>query len=113
MKQKDKELLLKDLCARMPYFVECYCNNTSDNWCILTPVVISNLINSTENLILKPYLRPISSMTEEEKQIFFYLNEHGDCYDIVDFYNSHHFDYRGLIKKDLAIEVLEGMYNIK
>ena len=58
---------------------------------------------------VKPYLRPMSSMTEEEYQEF--------GYDVLrytprelDWLNEHHFDYRGLIEKGLAIEAPEGMY---
>jgi len=54
----------------------------------------------------------MSSMTEEETKI------HGDLicncqnYEVVDWLNAHHFDYRGLIEKGLALEAPEGMYEI-
>ena len=57
-----------------------------------------------------PYLRPMSSMTEEEKR------EYNKCmwaYQDVDFCNEHHLDYRGLIDKELALEAPEGMYNLE
>ena len=72
---------------------------------------------------IKPYLRPMSSMTEEElkeyhKTFFYherYDNEHKtgqNCsitFETYDWLNSHHFDYRGLIKKGLALEMPEEM----
>jgi hypothetical protein len=75
----------------------------------------------------KPYLRPMSSMTEEEKKEFesfgWMVNEFDDNYPWVhigqienvllglDWLNKHHFDYRGLIERGLALEAPEGMYN--
>ncbi len=84
----------------------------------------------------KPYLRPMSSMTEEEKKYlyktykFFYSDNHITsetvsiekkieptivdeihCCCIIDWLNAHHFDYRGWIDKGLALEAPEGMYN--
>jgi len=66
-----------------------------------------------------PYLRPMSSMTEEEKKIYsnFFISKEIDNfdfdipnYDTIDWLNAHHFDYRGLIEKGLALEAPEGMY---
>lgn len=67
---------------------------------------------------IKPYLRLMSSMTEKEKsQYNFYLTRIEFAYDaslLIDWLNSHHFDYRVLIKKGLAIEVTEenNPYNL-
>jgi hypothetical protein len=70
--------------------------------------------------MVKPYLRPMSSMTEEESkeintllQTDFYVD--GFLYPIaainmINWLNAHHFDYRGLIEKGLALEAPEGMY---
>ena len=65
--------------------------------------------------IIKPYLRPMSSMNEDEKveynKTMFQSERYISCYSAdIDFLNSHHFDYRGLIKKELALEAPEGMY---
>ena len=61
---------------------------------------------------VKPYLRPMSSMTqeeyEEEVSSLFGWNTEWEHYDWL---NAHHFDYRGLIEKGLALEALEDMYN--
>lgn len=58
-----------------------------------------------------PYLRPLSSMTEEEESEYYSLGIQPIVYDVdflsVDWLNAHHFDYRGLIPKGLAIEVTE------
>jgi hypothetical protein len=68
---------------------------------------------------IKPYLRPMSSMTEEEYENFretFKWFEQFDklifewTYKSYDWLNKHHFDYRGLIPKGLALEALENMY---
>ena len=129
MAQEDKELLLKDLCARLPYTVICqfiwtYSNETTDGEEVIA-IHDDNIkcINTNTKEIqadyydewvdlehCKPYLRPISSMTEEEKKEFFQLMGNGTDIKRVDFYISHHFDYRGLIEKGLAIKALKGMY---
>ena len=135
MNKEDKELLLRDLSARLPYSQKIYYyylnkNNVEveetreldfsdieslkytneyecqDNWCII---------------VFKPYLRPLSSMTEEEyksicKEFLFYgdsilhNSELLTCGEAVDWMNAHHFDYRGLIEKGLALVAPEGMY---
>jgi len=117
MIQEDKDLLLKDLCARLPYnFVYCYCNAplAKGNPIILTPVVISNLMNATDDLVIKPYLRPMSSMTVEEKKEYDSFSKptgHRKVWiNRIDWLNRKVFDYRELIKKGLALEALEGMY---
>ncbi len=131
MKQEDKELLLKDLCARLPYKVKISANNNTATLCgIDENVVIARqdrrrykeefiLAVGNDVDIVKPYLRPMSSMTEEEKKIYdhrlecmFYDNAYDDAF-AIDWLNSNHFDYRGLIDKGLALEAPEGMYEIK
>ena len=128
MKQEDKDLLFKDLCARLPYKVKVFyeyvdsLNNktygyslTLNTWCI-------NELEA-EKATIKPYLRPMSSMTEEEKEelYHYYCNEIADNLNTpnltwevrccisnsfgTDWLNAYHFDYRGLIPLGLAIEV--------
>ena len=67
---------------------------------------------------IKPYLRPMSSMTDDEKKEYvnFFEDIDGYVYSIdatieIDWLNAHHFDYRGLIEKGLALPAPEGMYN--
>jgi hypothetical protein len=113
---EEKSLLIRDLCARLPYYTELYSNVSDGNWAILTPVVISNLMSATDKLVIKPYLRPMSSMTEKEKEEycnlqakFLYSSQYPvtDAYELFDWLNKNHFDFRGLIEKGLAIEVTE------
>ena len=124
MKQGDKELLLKDLCARLPYGVKVQSPNGEISVLVNPPCTIQD-----DNFNFKPYLRPISSMTDDERtQLDLILPfgvklEYGDVdfaeasiadtttvLDYIDWLNTHHFDYRGLIEKGLALEAPEGMY---
>lgn len=119
MRQNDKELLIRDLCARLPYGVIVhleYDKNTSVTREMGLGSLHDIMFDSAEG---KPYLRPLSSMTEEESKEFgllqtdFYID--GFLYPIaasnlIDWLNAHHFDYRGLIEKGLALEAPEDMY---
>lgn len=123
MTQEDKELLLRDLCARLPYGVHCCVLNLSktikEDDDILYGVIGDNVItlkfNEDDCLMyyqIKPYLRPISSITEEERaeriSILWKLEGHVDedvTYKYQDWLNKNHFDYRALIPKGLAIAV--------
>lgn len=139
MTQEDKELLLKDLCARLPYGVvvvldEKFGFNKG------TRTLVKELLDLYCVEGMKPYLRPLYSMTREEKKELerlidkklngieqdddeewapwvlhyttgirnsiggekFYFDDMSFIYDWL---NSHHFDYRGLISKGLAIAV--------
>ena len=120
MTQEEKELLLRDLCARLPYGVKCYIKFDDGkifNERTLAPVMIQDFKKHSFVSFI-PYLRPMSSMTEEEykaiRDCFVYC---GDEFiasgKAVDYFNSHHFDYRDLIEKGLALQAPEGMYNIK
>lgn len=139
MKPKDKESLLKYLCAILPYDVHCCVFNLNgsikENDDILYGVIGDNVITlkSKEDECLmyyqiKPYLRPMSSMTEEEKnEIDTLLDIIGspsnvpdederiidcsyECITLIDFYDSRYLDYRGFIGKGLALEAPEDMY---
>ena len=115
MTQEDKELLLKDLCARVLYHPKGHvvnaCNGAQcDEW--LTCATFSMFTNVINNCRL--YLRPMSSMTEEERHTFDTITRGYTIHQqasLFDWLNAHHFDYRGLIEKGLAIEAPEGMYN--
>lgn len=109
-KDKKIELLLTDLCARLPYGI--FVKDEVDDKAIYTIDYHPHLRNC------KPYLRPISSMTEKE------TIEHEDLvawhkeWEVTDWLNAHHFAYRTLNGKDMfelgiAIVAPEGMYNIK
>lgn len=149
MTQEEKDLLLKDLYARLPYGVKAtlseyhidefpyngtYCDKVIN---LGTCEDTINLLNHIEKYGVKPFLRPMSSMTQ--KEIDEYDAELDKDMDVVmdgaldkdrhitsdgkhnfsknfvayfgnDWLNAHHFDYRGLIEKGLALEAPEGMY---
>jgi len=120
MTQEDKKLLLKDLSARLPYGVVCEFKRSTLN------VLYNNIyddaltINNIEYVlkddsIVRPYLRSMSSMTEEEHMKLRAVYDNGsnglfDEYSHIDWLNAYHFDYRGLIEKGLALEAPEDMY---
>ena len=116
MTQEDKQLLLVDLCGRLPYGVKIELMPVTRGKCAtLTPIILYDYYISDDVNYL-PYLRPISSMTEEEDKEFALLqvNVHRadilyaiDCIKVIEWLNKHHFDFRGLISKGLAIEVTE------
>ena len=122
MTQEDKELLLQDLCARLPWGVKVQYNNKIYSIDYVSAeyeeVKLDILDNYTVGISdIKPYLRPMSSMTEEEtKEYHKILITSQDCSFensesattmVNDWLLSKHFDVRGLILKGLAIEVTE------
>ena len=134
MTLEDKELLLKDLCARLPYGVKVKTNNIN----ILKLGTHTRVGEYVTDVIepCKPYLFPLSSMTEEQKKEYYSLandvtikpgqgcylgikihcitlgisdNPHEGVWDYInldalDWLNKNHFDYRGLIPMGLAID---------
>jgi len=144
MTREEKQLLFKDICARLPYGVKVHCewnlfrgNRISEDGELVSINIYDDSIqfkmnngriteipfNRIDGTVL-PYLRPMSSMTEEEKiQLSQYacigedLNgefidevQRKDCAAYVDWLNAHHFDYRGLIPMGLALEAPNNMY---
>lgn len=127
MTQEDKELLLKDLCSRLPYGVKveydnCACEVISidKDTKELTIWKCFGYSPGVELENVKPYLFPISSMTEEQKEEFntqslklqLQVIDEEIMYEKatefeVDFYNKHHLDWRGLIPKGLAIDATD------
>ena len=117
MKQEDRELLLKDICGRLPYGVkvEIY-NHWRDDYEdeTLTLENYAKLINTFSVKDIKPYLFPMSSMTKEQKKEYnnlceTILDDFGypasfDTIDSLDWLNKNYFDYRGLIYMGLAID---------
>ena len=123
MTQEKKDLLLKDLSARLSYGVRvCYKIHSEDEpFDVTLSGLLLDYFNNKTVVEVKAYLRPMSSMTEEEKEKYFKwkaLFENGldffeqDLKDVMDWLNAHHFDYRGLIQMGLALEATEDMYKI-
>ena len=143
MTQEDKELLLKDLCSRLPYGVIGKCEidasyDTSFDTIFQTHKFNAEVYGIKEDILLvtplieysdeqtfaeeevsdgvsildfTPYLFPMSSMNDEQKsryhlcltRILFARND-SLLILLIDWLNAHHFDYRGLIEKGLAID---------
>ena len=120
MTTEEKELLLKDLCARLPYNVICQVEfkesgKYNSKVMLLSGIFTDEAYFTTKGGSIysneyKPYLFPLSSMTEEQRQEYQYITErwmHDSSYSIgdsIDWLNKNHFDYRGLIEKGLAID---------
>ena len=130
MTKEEKDLVMKDLCSRLPYGVYVQIVDRvgfTHTLVELNPEVIQKMWSYKS---IKPYLRPMSSMTEEEREElkeltaadivtntgFGYKNLRGmcfgmmwdDCQEIIDWFNKKMFDYRGLIPRGCAIAVTEG-----
>ena len=138
MTQEEKQLLLKDLCARLAFGrVKCqvkvesfneemedYTELFDDEIVFIEPGIYNAYLYNEGTDVdisdIKPYLRPMSSMTEEEKKEFHHVaslqrNYVGDGvfythWQMNDWLNKNMFDYRGLIQKGLAIEAPRDMY---
>ena len=121
MTQEDKELLLKDLSARLPYGIKFLRESWNYEWDqelsvieVLEDIDKDGYINNTKVYDvgdIKPYLFPMSSMTEEQSKVYhelingmFGTSALINFEVLTDFFNANHLDYRGLIKKGLAID---------
>ena len=152
MTQKNEELLIEDLSCRIPYGVIVNVEGLSNvklesvNWYYEVKVDDGSSTDLYPISEVRPYLRPMSSMTDGEKEDLKSKCTHTETekdwegirsdrwgiqilekydtrncdnpiwtstinMDAIDWLNKNHFDYRGLIKKGLAIEAPEGMYN--
>lgn len=134
MEQEKKELLIKDLCARLPYSGVQIHISYADGFKYDKTLTYEDVKNYSElpacsTTIVKPYLRPLSSMTDEEEAEIANIIE--EVYDFtfrteellemipmqktfpmasVDWFYENGFDIRGLIEKGLALEAPQGMY---
>lgn len=131
MTQEEKDLVIKDLSARLLYKVKFSFNLWNEEKqeevnavCTIYSVNTDGYCEALEESghipldFAKPYLRPMSSMTDEEREEYIqFIGEINGCAYFIDpisqmdWLNKHHFDYRGLIEMGLAIEAPEGMYN--
>ena len=136
MTKEQKDLLMKDLCSRLPYKVKAQIPDKHGGYtAIIENIDIEGYIVDSEGYLteiewVKPYLFPFSSMTEEQKIECFKgtpleIDKYGgvavkdDFYgnslytdleiylEVIDWLNKHHFDYRGLIEKSLALDATE------
>lgn len=143
MTNEEKQLLLNDLCGRLPYEVKVdHFGVTRDLLGVIpssfpcASVMVGYDINDYEDSVIediKPYLRPMSSMTDGEREEWadkfnFAMDELSSILDekeaedaapymfakshftSIDWLLAHHFDFRGLIEKGLALEAPKGMY---
>lgn len=131
MTQEEKQLLIKDICARLPYWPHIKTLTDDDAYIVGLDDTEEGLfyvhvledgdsydaIISVENF--KPYLRLMTRMTEDEDKEFTLLqiNFYSDgllyptaAINMMNWLNAHHFDYYGLIEKGLALEAPEGTY---
>lgn len=124
MTKENKELLFKDLCARLPYNVICQVEFRENGKYKSKVMLLSGIFTdeayfttkggSIYSNEYKPYLFPLLSMTEEQKVIYGDLcysiiqslakNMQSELNELINWLNAHHFDYRGLIEKGLAID---------
>ena len=131
MRQNEKDLLLKDLCMRLPYSVkgEKYTIRMDGEFVPLIDVEIITAediitLNGCPGYTIKPYLFPLSSITEEQKNELSEMEwsfdnsticnilecfgtyrayvDHSCCFELIDWLNKNHFDYRNLIPMELA-----------
>ncbi|WP_291631531.1 hypothetical protein [Clostridium sp.] len=125
MTQENKDLLLKDLCARLNTKLVCSIYRTDDQGIGYRNEILHGYCNIdawnefyfgedcgisiNDILKIKPYLFPMSSMTEEQEKEYNDLN----CYELgwfphtekaLDYLIKNHFDYRELIDEGLAID---------
>lgn len=129
MTQQEKQLLTIEICTRLPYGVTVKCLIDDEDFieeegsefdiCGYDGIDFINE-NALELRVdvIRPYLRSLSSMTEEERKYYNALVQSvrdGETYEyeVVDWLNENDFDYRGLIEKDLAFEMPKSMYKTK
>lgn len=106
MEENNKQLLIRDICARFPYGVYVKFKQYNEPLCLSIKDALA-IYNGGEMIdtIQYLYLRPMSCMTEEERQE--YEATCSDWYETLETYdwlNAHHFDFRNLIEKGLAID---------
>ena len=117
MTQDEKKLILIDLCARLPYAVKGLVTFNGNHFMTQHQVEDRTIDGKLydrfaefqsswyDNVKIKPYLFPMSSMTwEQECQYREVIASSLNHYEVYDWLNKNHFDYRGLIEKGLAID---------
>lgn len=130
MTQEEIQLLLKTLCAMLPHGVQAQVRGHVNpmqilsitklhkgNWAWKKGSWVVSFWNDTCSIeTIKPYLRPMSNMTNEEWVEYENMCDSfrgEEFHELIDWLNSKHFDYRGLIEKGLALKAPENMYEAK
>ena len=127
----NKEILIRDLCARLPYGVKVLYDNKVFSIDYVSSIYEEIKLDTRDNYTInvsdvKPYLFPLSSMTEEQKKEYRkvceldteILSKHPmdgtpfpALYNSQDWLNKNHFDFRGLIEESLALDATNlGIY---
>lgn len=152
MKNEQAKILHEDLSARLPYGVKIHIESCGEVWDDVldsisigkagsTPMTYINRTVILENCICKPYLRPLSSMTQDEQDelhdwgfdyrcgkygvsiesgrgldmdnnISNYTMDYTDAIWLIRWFIKHHFDFNGLMEKGLALPAPKGMYEV-
>lgn len=110
MTEETKELLIKDIAGRVLTNTYVKCIWMSDPTTSFNHFIhVSDLADIKFGAYkeYKPYLRPMCIMSDSEKEQYDKLQK---PFEKIDFLNKHHFDYRGLIDINLAIEATKDMY---
>lgn len=113
--KEEKELVIKDLLPRIPTDLLVKVPGEEEPKELRKRVrwmIVYGKAKSIEDCLtgLIPYLRPLSSMTEEELDEYEFMKGWKKEYELIDWLILHHFDFRGLIENDLAIKAEKGMY---
>ena len=120
MTQEEKQLLLKDLCGRLPYGVICHTEKGAGYLCSINQTIFGTEYGVNISPVKRDYFNDIKNMTcpngtgyFNEQYLVCPINHFGEqisfdfMSDIIDWLNRHHFDYRGLIEKGLALKAPE------
>lgn len=131
MTKEESKLILEDLCGRLPYGVIVNTPKGDGHLCSIDLTIFGNVygvnIKATERdyfndeeCEVKPYLRPPSDMTAEERRMRRFCGfevdldfENEEITEVFDMYNRNHIDYRNMIENGLAYRASKGMYNVK
>ena len=125
MEKIDRNLIIVDMCSRIPYCVKvCYEHPKTYKDAVKELTYDTDIYELVTRYHGLCYLRPISSMTEEELKKIMEIDERRGVFssrhltlhldgEVIDYLNRRMLDWRGLIPIGLALEAPEGMYNLK
>ena len=113
MTQEDKELLLKDICARLPYGVIVDTPKGKGHVCGINLTIFDTEFGVNINPAdrdtfsindVKPYLFPLSTISNRTMETFDEWSDSKTIHVTMELFNYHYIDYRGLIEKGIAID---------